>query len=668
MPKVIPKIVPHQSKISTQDIRDTSTPSGSALVNEEFRRIALSVNELADKFDNLGSNTDTGGGKGKNLSGNPPTDDPADKSKLEVLHGTRLIVPDTKKLQFFNSSSIQWIISQDVTNIARIIAHVRSSPISTYNNTIEVVPTTRILDFVDGTGTTATVTDGGNGYATIQIDAVIPPATPLDIYDEGVSAATDVSVVDFYAGAGLSVAVTESPSGHANVTYANTIPAYVLDIKDTGSSAATAVNVIDFIPGTGMNVTVTESPSGEANVTYDCTLTGLPLGDEHQTLRKDGVGINTNWIANSRIYNRGDVAVSGVGTLGAVEITWITADANSTLYVGSDDVANDQTAILAESQTDNTSGGTVVATNVQGTSLRGTNASTTADDGNAALHITNTATGSTTTAARIINSGTGRGLHSTSTGGIAGYFNTSGNGTAIYAVTTGGTTTNSTAVIGISTATIGNGAYFQGQGLGIGVEVVQNSASGTGVQIASTGANATALLINGSNASGNRAIYSEGNVHFADHIGTVIFEFNEAYGSIGVATLARNDKIITNGGYYAGPGINKLVKLSFSYTSTTVDSGVIIPDGAIINRCIVIVDGAFDGTTPTIAVSVQGSVVTPVATTGQSDLTAVGQYNINQMTEVSPPYNGVLRATITTSGATTGSGVVYIFYTDSPEY
>lgn len=48
-----PKYVPHQSKISVQDIRDAATPQGSAMLNEELRRIALTANEAAKSIEEL---------------------------------------------------------------------------------------------------------------------------------------------------------------------------------------------------------------------------------------------------------------------------------------------------------------------------------------------------------------------------------------------------------------------------------------------------------------------------------------------------------------------------------------------------------------------------------------------------------------------------------------
>lgn len=55
--------VPGQTRLSVQDVRDAGTPSGTAMENEEMRRIALFVNQLADKVEAGAGATDTAGKK-----------------------------------------------------------------------------------------------------------------------------------------------------------------------------------------------------------------------------------------------------------------------------------------------------------------------------------------------------------------------------------------------------------------------------------------------------------------------------------------------------------------------------------------------------------------------------------------------------------------------------
>lgn len=51
MAKLPPSYVPHQSRISVQNITDYSTQVGAAAANEEFRRIGVAINALQDKVE-----------------------------------------------------------------------------------------------------------------------------------------------------------------------------------------------------------------------------------------------------------------------------------------------------------------------------------------------------------------------------------------------------------------------------------------------------------------------------------------------------------------------------------------------------------------------------------------------------------------------------------------
>lgn len=55
-------IVPAQTRISVQNIPDYSTPQGSAMANEEFRRLRDGLNELQEQAVPSGSGSDTTGG------------------------------------------------------------------------------------------------------------------------------------------------------------------------------------------------------------------------------------------------------------------------------------------------------------------------------------------------------------------------------------------------------------------------------------------------------------------------------------------------------------------------------------------------------------------------------------------------------------------------------
>jgi hypothetical protein len=56
-------IVPHQNRLSVQDVRDYTTPQGASMANEEMRRLRLSINDITDKLDAGGAAASGGGGK-----------------------------------------------------------------------------------------------------------------------------------------------------------------------------------------------------------------------------------------------------------------------------------------------------------------------------------------------------------------------------------------------------------------------------------------------------------------------------------------------------------------------------------------------------------------------------------------------------------------------------
>lgn len=527
MPKRIPTYRPHQSRISVQDVRDTSTPAGAALENEEMRRIALNVNELADKLDKIGGGAAapakttkniSGGGGGGGAGGEKPKD-----FSLNVLQDGNLKVDHTQDLNFHGSTHIGVKVSKFGKGYADVLLYFKGtggSALATYENTTEVVSATRIMDFVDGTGTTATVTDGGNGYATVQIDA-------------------------------------------------------------SGSY--------------------------------------LPTGDEHETLRKDGASTDDNWIANDRLTNRGDGAVTAGD--GVVKVRSQLGDTIPTFYSGGTSSAN----TAGKFESNNTSPDSTVYSKNYTTGVAG--------------HFVST----TGVAVRAVTSGA-IGVDSLSTGGASGY--------AFY---------------GVSSNTIGHGMYLQGQGTGVGLEVVQNSNNGNGIIVSSTGAGATALNIIGSNGAGNIALLSKGNVEMQGTSLNTIFELDENLETIGINAVPVGNKDLKIAGYVAAPGLLKVVEVPFVHTDTTVDSGIVVPDGAVVTRVTIEVSVDFDGTAPVAAVTINGSSPVTVMTTAQNDLTLPGQYTVNVIEPIGATGEGEVRVTVTTSGSTDGAAIAYVFYSDAPE-
>lgn len=49
MPPKRPRVVPSQTNLSVQDVRDYSTPDGASMANEEMRRLKIALQEVADK-------------------------------------------------------------------------------------------------------------------------------------------------------------------------------------------------------------------------------------------------------------------------------------------------------------------------------------------------------------------------------------------------------------------------------------------------------------------------------------------------------------------------------------------------------------------------------------------------------------------------------------------
>jgi len=49
MPPKRPRIVPSQTDLSVQDVRDYSTPQGAAMANEEMRRLKLAIDNVKEE-------------------------------------------------------------------------------------------------------------------------------------------------------------------------------------------------------------------------------------------------------------------------------------------------------------------------------------------------------------------------------------------------------------------------------------------------------------------------------------------------------------------------------------------------------------------------------------------------------------------------------------------
>ena len=97
-------IIPHQSTLSVQNIPDTSTPAGTAMVNEEFRRLRLAITGLQETKDveptvsAPSTSADTG------------STEPA----LTVAHQDSPVVGNQVQIMnFVNSDTVQFYIEKD---------------------------------------------------------------------------------------------------------------------------------------------------------------------------------------------------------------------------------------------------------------------------------------------------------------------------------------------------------------------------------------------------------------------------------------------------------------------------------------------------------------------------------------------------------------------------
>ena len=87
-----------------------------------------------------------------------------------------------------------------------------------------------------------------------------------------------------------------------------------------------------------------------------------------------------------------------------------------------------------------------------------------------------------------------------------------------------------------------------------------------------------------------------------------------------------------------------------------------IPDGARVTRVVVVVEVAFNGASPTVGAVVNGGTPLTIWQTSDSNLKLTNQYEDNEVKKVAAANEGVVRLTVTPSGATAGSGFMLVEY------
>lgn len=138
--------------------------------------------------------------------------------------------------------------------------------------------------------------------------------------------------------------------------------------------------------------------------------------------------------------------------------------------------------------------------------------------------------------------------------------------------------------------------------------------------------------------------------------GTISLIANGMYAKEGGSFVLKGDGSGTN------TGVVKVVEIEYDYNDTTVDSTTSIPDGARVVRVENIVATPFNGTSPTVELTVNGSSPLTVLATTLSDLKTSAQYEDQEVKLVGATNEGVVRATVVSSSSSAGAGRALIFY------
>lgn len=138
--------------------------------------------------------------------------------------------------------------------------------------------------------------------------------------------------------------------------------------------------------------------------------------------------------------------------------------------------------------------------------------------------------------------------------------------------------------------------------------------------------------------------------------GTISLIANGFYSKDGSSWVLKGD------GSGTSTGMEQVIELSYTYSSTNVDSTTSIANGARITRVENVVSTPFNGTSPTIEVKINGGTPLIVMGTTLSDLKVANQYQQMEISEVGASNAGVVRATVVSSSSSAGAGKVLVFY------
>ncbi len=140
--------------------------------------------------------------------------------------------------------------------------------------------------------------------------------------------------------------------------------------------------------------------------------------------------------------------------------------------------------------------------------------------------------------------------------------------------------------------------------------------------------------------------------------GTVSLNANGVYGWEGSSYVLKGDGASTD------TGIVKCIQIPLVFGSgATVDSTTSIPSGAYVTRVVCLVSTLFNGTAPTVGVTVNGSSPVTIMATADNDLKLANQYEVEDVVSIGATGTGVVRASYTASTSTAGAATIFVFYT-----
>jgi hypothetical protein len=124
-----------------------------------------------------------------------------------------------------------------------------------------------------------------------------------------------------------------------------------------------------------------------------------------------------------------------------------------------------------------------------------------------------------------------------------------------------------------------------------------------------------------------------------------------------------NNDLVTLGYFNAhneGAAGLEIIKMPLAHATKV--STATIPDNSIISWAIIDVTTIYDGTTPTFTVKRTGDATVVPIDVGDSDLTAIGTYEVPEVKSWGSTGAGTVTATFAGAGNTVGASVLYIAY------